>query len=67
MNGFQANGLFELLRSRKFQADVRNRTKELFREREAEMKRAGYWERRAILEELKRRVKEEFGKEHCLF
>jgi hypothetical protein len=67
MNRFQANGPFDLLRNREFQAAIRRRTEELLREREKEMKKAGYWERRAIVEAIQQQVKAEFAKEHCLF
>lgn len=67
MNRFQANGLFDLLRNRNFQTAVRMRRDELLREREKEMKKAVYWERRAIIEAIEQQVKTEFAKEHCLF
>jgi hypothetical protein len=67
MNGFHANGLFDLLRDPGFQEEIRKRFEELAREREEELTAADYWGRREILAAIRRRVEREFAKEHCLF
>ena len=67
MNGFQANGLFDLLRDPAFKRGIREREEALVREREEEFEKVDYWGREELLREIRRQVRREFAKEHCLF
>ena len=67
MNGFHANGMFDLLRDRGFKEEIRKRFEELVREREGELSEADYWGREEILAAIRRQVRGEFAKEYCLF
>jgi hypothetical protein len=67
MNGFHANGLFDLLRDPAFKEEIRNRFEELVREREDPLAEADYWGREEILAAIERQVKGEFAKHYCLF
>jgi hypothetical protein len=67
MSGFHADGLVDLLKDPGFKEDVRKRFEELVREREEELSAADYWGREEIFETIRRRVKSDFGKDHCLF
>ena len=67
MNGFQANGLFNLLRNPAFKGEIQKRFDELVWERADELTGADYWAREEILAAIQRQLKQEFAKDYSLF